>query len=304
MIKRTFLYAAAALALVCAAFWAYSYYGAPRKPAAAAPASLKIATYNMQAFGKTKAGRPATLAALARIGASFDAMAVQEIGSGGSSASGETAEAVLAAYVARMNELAGADAFAAVGSGQFAVVYRKDRLSVVSWEEYSGGERFAYSPLAVAFKTIGAAFDFVLVDVHVRPNRAETEIPALAAVMAEVAARFGESDVVCAGDFNADGSYYDEGRGPALAGFSPAEFITVVPNGADTTVASGQNAYDRIELSASLREDYTGAWGVMRPGALWDLSVCEGPAGKAGTEAALSDHYPVWAEFSTGRDTD
>lgn len=320
MKRRTIAFAFAALLLVGSALFFIVRQGSPAgapavppagassaeaaPPGPAAPGTLRIATYNIQAFGRTKLGRTETLTALARVGTSFDAMAVQEVGSNGSSASEETAEAVMAGYVARMNELAGADVYGFVRADQFALVYRKDRLTVVDWGLYSGKEQFAYRPLTASFRTIGAPLDFVLVSAHVRPSLADTEIPALGRLMAEIAVRYGERDVLCVGDFNADGSYYDEGDGFALAAFSSAEFISVVPNDADTTVSSGELAYDRIVLAPSLSEDFTGNWAVMRPGELWDLSACEGPAGRAGTESALSDHYPVWAEFHTGRDSD
>jgi hypothetical protein len=96
--------------------------------------------------------------------------------------------------------------------------------------------------------------------------------------MDEVSASLAEPDVLCLGDFNADGSYYDEagtsvtaasaamvaGGGSTstsssgqsstwLAGFSPDRFETLIPNGTDTTVASGTSCtYDRMEISANL----------------------------------------------------
>jgi deoxyribonuclease-1-like protein len=321
MKRRIPILAVAALLLAAAAVAAYLVLrspvpspagSVPAAPAAAgpvpeaglpsAPESLRIATYNIQAFGRTKLARTETLTVLARIGASFDVMAVQEVGSNGSSASAETAEAVMAGYAARMNALAGAEVYGYVRADQYGAVYRTDRLAVVGWRLYSGSEEFAYPPLA--FRTLGAPLDFVLLVAHVRPSEAAREIPALARAMAETAAAYGEPDVLCAGDFNADGSYYDEGEGASLAGFPEPDFISVVPNDADTTVAPGALAYDRMVLARSLGEDFTGGWAVMRPGELWDLSACEGPAGRAGTESALSDHYPVWAEFYTRRDTD
>ena len=314
MKRRIPIIVAAVLLFAAAAVIAYLYLGVPERgpadtagaaPAAeAAPDSLRIATYNIQAFGRTKLARTGTLTALARIGSSFDVLAVQEIGSNGSTANDETAEAVMAGYVSRMNEVSGAEVYGYVRADQFGAAYRTDRLSVADWALYSGPEEFAYPPLIVLFRAIGAPLDFVLVIAHVRPSLAELEIPALARAMEEIAAAHAERDVLCVGDFNADGAYYDEGAGPLLAGFPETDFISVVPNDADTTVASGALAYDRMVLARSLAEDFTGNWAVLRPGDLWDLSACEGPAGRAGTESALSDHYPVWAEFHTRRDTD
>lgn len=269
-----------------------------------APSTVRIASYNIQSFGPSKMNRPATFTTLARIGSMFDAMAIQEVGSNGGSASEETAEAVMRGFVGRMNELSGGDLFGCVCAGQFAVVYRKDRFSLVGSAEYSGPEVFAYKPLIAYFKTIGAPLDFVLVTAHLRPSLAAAEIKSLSRVISEASILYAESDVICAGDFNADGSYYDEGTAAYPADFAYPAYITVVPNDADTTVAAGDFAYDRMELTSTMSSDFTGTWDVLRPASLWDLSACEGTAKTAGTERALSDHYPIWAEFHTGRDAD
>jgi len=120
--------------------------------------------------------------------------------------------------------------------------------------------------------------------------------------MTETATLYAEPDVICLGDFNADGSYFDEGTGDGLAGF--ANYLTAIPNSADTTVATSSNTYDRIQLTSSFSTDYTTAWDVIRFAEDYDVSICEGTTLTTGTEFALSDHYPVWAEFYIDQDTD
>ncbi len=309
---------AAAALLAAATVGAYLYFRAAPAPgtapssgavpapsaAPAAPGTIAVGTYNIQSFGKTKLARPGTMSVLADIGALYDVLALQEIGSNSSSASDETSDEVLSAYAALVDEAAGTGSYAYARSGQLGVLYRRDRLVLEDWAVYSGPEQFAYPPLMAEFRTLGAPLDFVLVVVHVRPSAAETEIPALARVMEQAALRFGEPDVACVGDFNADGSYYDEGEGLLLAGFPPERYISVVPNDADTTVSDASLAYDRIMLTAAMGEDYSGRWETIRPGSRWDLSGCEGPGTRAGTEAALSDHYPLQLVFFTGKDSD
>lgn len=271
---------------------------------AAGPETIRVGSYNLAIFGSTKVARKATLAVLARIAETYDLLAVQEVGSNASTADGATCEAVLEAFVARINEDAGSGAYAFVRGDQYAFIYRQDRLVATKAGLYEGREAFTYRPLLAYFQVRGRPLDFVALTVHTRPGLAKAEVPALARAMDEVAASLGEADVLCLGDLNADGSYYAEGPGQALAGFPEARYATLIPNEADTTVASASLAYDRMEASSSLREDWAGTWGVVRPGELWDLSACEGGADSAGTERALSDHYPVWAELSALRDTD
>lgn len=303
--------------------------GVPEGRGKAGVATIKIGSYNMAMFGLSKASKPHTMAALAKVGASFDLMAMQEVGSNGSSASEETCDKVMEAYLASVNEAAGGDYYAYVRGNQYAFLYRKDRLELKSSGPYSGAESFTYRPLVAYFQVRGKPLDFAVITVHTRPSLAKREVPALAKAMDEVSASLSEPDVLCLGDFNADGSYYAEApatrdsgsivtasaggtatasSGAAstwLAGFSPERYGTLIPNGADTTVAAGSDcAYDRMEISAPMEGDWDGKWGVLKPGELWDLSACEGGKESAGTERALSDHYPVWAEFSTTKDKD
>jgi endonuclease/exonuclease/phosphatase family metal-dependent hydrolase len=244
------------------------------------------------------------MSALGSIVARFDLVALQEVGSNDSSASDGSCVEALSALVERASAASGGAPFAYVRGSQYAFVYRADRLEAEALPALAAGAGMSYPPLAARFGAVGRPLDFVMITSHTRPSLAAAEIPALAAAMDEAAASSGESDVVCAGDLNADGDYYDEGDGPGLSGFPAPRFATVVPNDADTTVASGSLAYDRIELSSSMSRDWTGGWGVLRPSEILDLSSCEGTKTTAGTERALSDHYPVWAELSTTADRD
>eukprot|EP01043_Picozoa_sp_COSAG02_P054230 COSAG02_NODE_6108_length_3792_cov_1.557271_3_plen_608_part_01 len=75
-------------------------------------------------------------------------------------------------------------------------------------------------------------------------------------------------NVVLAGDYNADGSYFDEDTlwaalfdeafGTSTLGTA---FVQTVDNSVDTTVASSSNTYDRIIISASLQSDSVAAGG-------------------------------------------
>jgi hypothetical protein len=53
-----------------------------------------------------------------------------------------------------------------------------------------------------------------------------------------------------------------------------------------------------------MASDYTSTWGVIQIGQVYDVTQCEGITTSTGTESAISDHYPVWAEFYADKDTD
>jgi len=270
------------------------------------PASdkVRIGAFNIEIFGPTKVGRTNTLTVLAKIASTYDVLAIEEVGSNSSTALESTCITVMDTYVARINQIVGSDSYAYVRGNQYAIVYRKAEFSVVSSGLYTGSQSFTYTPLTAYLKSTTGNLDFAMVVIHTSPSMATMEIPALKTAMSEVATLYAEPDVICLGDYNGDGSYYTEGSGSDLAGFPSPTYITTIPNSADTTVAASSNTYDRIELSSSMASDYDLTYGVIQIGQVYDVTTCEGTATTAGTESALSDHYPVWSEFYVDRDTD
>jgi deoxyribonuclease-1-like protein len=268
--------------------------------------TIRIASFNMQIFGSTKLNRPRTLTILAQIASNFDIIALQEIGSNKSTASEESCNEIMQKYTSRINEIAGREIYSYICGDQYAIVYRIDRVKIKDYILYDGIETFSYTPLIARFETVDpdTIFDFSVITIHTSPKLAGEEIPALKTAMKETGELYEEPDVICLGDFNADGDYYDEGDGETLSGFDPELFITGIPNSYDTTVAGSENTYDRIQMTESLSSDYTGHSGVLRFGEVYDVTECEGGRTTTGTERAVSDHYPVWCEFYIDRDED
>ncbi|HVJ21723.1 MAG TPA: hypothetical protein VM686_40240, partial [Polyangiaceae bacterium] len=62
-----------------------------------------------------------------------------------------------------------------------------------------------------------------------------------------------------------------------------SDYQWLVPDDADTNVATTECAYDRIVITTSTSANAVGTWGVDR----------------AFTDDGISDHWPVWAEFWT-----
>ena len=137
---------------------------------------------------------------------------------------------------------------------------------------------------------------FALVDIHTRPKAAKEEIDALDDVVKDALAHFpGEKDIITLGDFNAGCDTFD----PALRAskFQSPDYRWIIPDDADTTIAKRPCPYDRIVMpKSSTSKDFTGEWGVERFDTEFGLSEDQGND--------VSDHYPVWAKFKTGSDTD
>ena len=102
-----------------------------------------------------------------------------------------------------------------------------------------------------------------------------------------------EQDFIVMGDLNADGSYFDEKSVSTLSG---SEYYWVIGDGVDTTTKSTDYTYDRIIITDSALGDLSGDAGVFRFDIEYGLTVDE--------TIAVSDHYPVFAEYWCGRDMD
>jgi len=178
---------------------------------------------------------------------------------------------------------------------QYWVIY--DATKVTALEEDTWPDEddlFERSPYAVYFKTNGA-FDFILLNNHIQPRAAEKEIRALPNVVTYYVDLWKDSDVLVVGDFNADGQYFNS----SLLNFIfPEDEYKIIFTDEDTTLAQSHNTYDRFIITNSTNEDFTGNFGVVR----FDEAYNFNEYGISPWN--VSDHYPIWAEFWTDRDTD
>jgi endonuclease/exonuclease/phosphatase family metal-dependent hydrolase len=253
--------------------------------------TLRIVSFNIRTFGAAKMGRPELAELLADILSRAGIAAVQEL----RSAAIEPLElfmSYLPGYGCALGPREGRSAY----KEQFLVVYDREKISLLGMEAYPDPEdAFERNPLGLYFKAVDG-FDFILINNHVKPGDAPREIAALEEAAAWFGGLWGDPDLVILGDLNADGAYYDEAE---LEGIFPYDrYSILITNDYDTTVAESGNTYDRIIISAAAREDYAGFSGVWRFAELYDLES------RGIEERELSDHYPVWADFYTGPDTD
>jgi deoxyribonuclease-1-like protein len=161
---------------------------------------------------------------------------------------------------------------------------------------HPGVDLFEREPFIAHFQVVGEPLDFVLVNIHTKPDYATDEIAYLPGVMADAITHLGEPDVVCLGDFNADGRYFDEDT--YLPVFPEEEFLWLIGNDLDTSVAESDNTYDRIVTTLSVEQDFAGSVGVDRFDTVHDFSS---PTLEPDD---VSDHFPVFVELVIGADAD
>jgi endonuclease/exonuclease/phosphatase family metal-dependent hydrolase len=267
-------------------------------PAPEPAGPVKIVSFNLRRFDNAKAANRKTAGFMASLLRDADVAALQE------------GLKVSEAAVREFAELTGANRGVVVGPAQgrnafyrenYIFLYNKDRVTLVATAVYPDeAKTFERPPMAAYFRAAG--FDFIVVNCHIKPDETTVQTTEEIAKLPEAARYFArlwqENDLFIVGDLNADGAYYDEEN---LAQTFPKNAWTIiVGNDCDTTVSANNTfTYDRFIISKSADEDWTGAWGVIRFDA-WN--ECRDITSNPGVD--ISDHYPVWAEFSPINDTD
>ena len=258
--------------------------------------TISIASFNIKTFGLTKMGKPAVVESLVSIVSQFDLVAIQEIRG--------PEDEVLELFIAELNAEGGTYDFVSspkIGSGvykeQYAFIFDTAQISYVDQSAFllpDPQDQFAREPFAALFVTSNC-FDFVAVNLHTAPQEATAELTALEERIEIVYEAFpAESDFIILGDLNADCSYYDEGT--ASGPMKGAEYLWLINNMQDTTVSGTNCTYDRIIILESSIFDFAGDAGV------YDF---ETQLGLSKSEAlAVSDHYPVRADFFRHKDQD
>jgi endonuclease/exonuclease/phosphatase family metal-dependent hydrolase len=257
------------------------------------PGTFRICTFNIQNFGKTKLADSARVHELAAIIRKYGIVAVQEI----SDVSG-----TLPAAFRKIINQAGSKSYAVTCSDrtgnqpddvtareQYAFFYDSAKFSLVSKPRLyndSVHDYFAREPYTAQFQSKKGNFTFVLITIHTTPEKAVEEIGSLDEVVKWAKTRYpGETDFIVLGDFNASCSYASPAELDKLVIRGPG-YYWIVPDKAKTNLSAKSDcAYDRFVLSLPAKAYYTGHWGV---------DSCY-------TSKTISDHWPVWAEFSVAK---
>jgi endonuclease/exonuclease/phosphatase family metal-dependent hydrolase len=253
---------------------------------------IKMASFNVQVFGKSKRSDREVMDVLSDIVREFDIVAIQELR--------DESEMTLPFFVDRINE--GDRKYDFVGSSRIGRTKSKERYGFIYDRELvslSGSyifddseDIFERDPFVCSFSS--NEFDYVLVNVHVKPEDARKEIMGLEEVVEDASSRFFEGDVIVLGDFNSDGSYFSESD---KTGIRDVRYYWAIGDEVDTTLGLLDLTYDRIVFRNEFTfSDFTGESGVFRFDEVYGLD----------REFAkrVSDHYPVWAEFYIGKDED
>ena len=261
---------------------------APRPAAVDQGDTIRIASFNIQVFGTSKLKKPEVTDVLAKVIRRFDVVAIQEIRSKDPTLL-PTFVAMVNAEGARYDYVIGPRLGRTSSKEQYAFLFNTDRIeydrdSIATAEDPE--DLLHREPLVTTFRVRTAPgeppFTFTLVNIHTDPDDTDVELDALDDVFVAVQRRdAAEDDVILLGDLNVDEYHLGQlGRLPQ---------ITYAISGVKTNTRRTKS-YDNIVFDRRATTEYTGSWGVL------DLAAEFGLTKKKALE--VSDHLPVWAEFS------
>jgi endonuclease/exonuclease/phosphatase family metal-dependent hydrolase len=257
------------------------------------PETIRIAAFNIQVFGKTKAADDDIMDVLVQTAVEFDIVAVQEIRDATEGTADRFLDELNRASSLPYRMVEGPRLGRSNSKEQYAVYYRPAVVELI--QEFTlpdPNDVFEREPLVAAFRA--GTFDFRLAVAHIKPDDAVDELTALAQA-ASALVDSSEEDLILLGDFNADCDYFPVDEDHLLR---RAPFRWVIADSVETAIRSGCT-YDRIVLSTGVSDDeyVDGSARAFR----FDEEL--GLADEAFV-LRVSDHYPVFAEFRIRRTDD
>jgi len=255
--------------------------------------TIKIAAFNIQVFGISKRQKEDVMNVITRIVREFDVILIQEIR--------DSSEETVPIFLEEINNVEGLK-YQYVRSERlgrstskeaYAYIYNAVTVKFVDGSDYVYDDVydvFERAPYIASF--VSGNFDFTIIGIHVKPDDAYSEIGNLTGVVQFVLSENpDEKDTIVMGDFNADGTYFEEAD--VANPFKSSDFYWVITNEMDTMTKTDYS-YDRIVLlestynheyveeSASVFKFDT-EYDIMNQTLIWEVS----------------DHYPIYAEFKT-----
>ena len=252
----------------------------------------RIATFNIKVFGETKMGKPEVVSVLVDTVLQYDMVSVQEIK--------DIDQIVPYDFLQQINNRSNNtwDMLLSERSGQqeddtyqeqYAFYYNTTVFSPINGSLYNDSEfdLFQKEPYIGSFEMLNesgnnSGFNFTLINIHTKPAIAMEEINALHTVVQDYQQQNpNEPDIVILGDYNADCSYASSEE-LWQSPMRNSNYTWLIPDSADTTVASSECAYDRIVTTGDLSGRLVGSWGI-------DYTSFN--------SSNVSDHYPVWFDL-------
>ncbi|MCY2973753.1 MAG: endonuclease/exonuclease/phosphatase family protein [Planctomycetota bacterium] len=253
--------------------------------------TILVGSFNIQTFGQSKMGDQWVMGRLAEVIRMFDVVGIQEIRS-----NDQTILDVLMTYInstgGRYQYVMGPRLGRTVSKEQYAYIYDSNRISTGPNATYTLNDdidALHREPLIGRFvvrsNLTNRPWTFSLVNLHTDPDVAVQEVNSMGGIMREIRnwefASAQEDDCILLGDFNA--------APPKMGALQSVGGVYPLISNQPTNVRETE-LYDNILIEPNLTSEFTRRAGVLSLAKLFGLSMKDA--------LRLSDHNPVWAEFS------
>jgi deoxyribonuclease-1-like protein len=252
--------------------------------------TIRIATFNIQVFGESKINHPEVMQTIVAILKHFDLIAIQEVRSISPdvlpqlisllNADGHRYDYAIGPRLGRSNS-----------REQYAFVFDTQTIEIDRSKLYTvddPDDLLHREPLVGWFRARGPspeqAFTFSLATVHTDPDEVDQELDVLDDVFFKVRddPHRGEDDCIMLGDFNANAAH--------LRKLGQIKGLIKVVTGETPTNTLHTAQYDNILFQETATTEFTGRGGVLDFQRMYNLTLEQAER--------VSDHLPVWAEFS------
>ncbi|KAM9365363.1 deoxyribonuclease 1 like 4, tandem duplicate 1 isoform 2-T4 [Pholidichthys leucotaenia] len=262
---------------------------------------MKIASFNVQKFGRAKVSDPEVLNVLTKIVSRYNIIVILEV----VDASGESVKTFMDAlnksnrkhhYTLKISRRLGRNRY----KEQFMFLYRDDEVDLVGSyqfddEEMEGGDVFARDPYILRFRCLNTVLkDLVMIPVHTKPDDSDKELDELYDVFQHVKKKWKTDNVMILGDFNADGAYVSKYKMKTIRIRSDKNFHWLIGDDVDTTANTGNtHTYDRIVIYGDDMLD------AVVPNSAKPFNFQEEFGLTEEKALKVSDHYPVEVELKS-----
>ncbi|XP_018413466.1 PREDICTED: deoxyribonuclease gamma-like [Nanorana parkeri] len=260
---------------------------------------IKIASFNVRRFGLKKCTDCNVFPILTKIILRYDIIVLLEVFDSKEKAAKKLVEQLNstgekgASYQYIISQPLGRSDY----KEQYLFLYREDLVRVKEQYQYAdmqpGDEDvFAREPFIIRFESKETAVeDFVLLPIHTTPKDSVREIDELYDVYLDVKEKWGTTNIMILGDFNADGSYVSGKKMKTIRLRSDKSFHWLITDDKDTTASNTtDHSYDRIVVHEDLIQhivpDSAKPFNFQDEYKLTDEEAL-----------AVSDHYPVEVEL-------
>jgi len=253
--------------------------------------TILIASFNIQAFGVKKLTDPVVVDRIATILRLFDVVAIQEVRATDQTVLPQLMQKVNA-QGAKYDYVLGPRLGRTDSKEQYCYVYDTNRIissPAASYTVNDTADLLHREPLVGRFATrvpVGyPPFTFSLMNIHTDPGEVKQELPVMHTVLNAVReyewTTAKEDDVMMMGDLNAGPSKF--GNLAKVPGI-----YWVIRDQATNTRRT--ELYDNILFDRGPTNEFMGKAGVLDMSTIFSISIDEA--------LKVSDHNPIWAEFS------